>query len=302
MARKRQSGNPFPVHPLAFTLRVLKAFKANQGLLLAGAVAYYALLSLIPLLILSAIVLSHVVPEDALLQTLGQYLEFVVPGQSAALVAELRTFLLHREIVGGVLLITMIFFSALAFTVLENAMSVIFFHRVKVRRRRFVVSAVMPYVFMLFLATGLFIVTIVSGALQRMATHDVRIFGDLISLAAPSTALLYLIGVGGEILLVTAIYLVMPVGRLKLRHALIGGVTAGLLWEVTRHVLVLYYSTMSQIQLVYGSLTTAIIALLSVEIGAIVLLLGAQVIAEVERIKTEAVETPPKPMKTDAVK
>ena len=75
--------------------------------------------------------------------------------------------------------------------------------------------------------------------------------------------------------------------------------TAGLLWEVTRHVLVLYYTTMSQIQVVYGSLTTAIAALLSVEIGAIVLLLGAQVIAEYERVAHEAIDAPPKPMKTD---
>ena len=76
----------------------------------------------------------------------------------------------------------------------------------------------------------------------------------------------------------------MPVGRLSLRHALIGGVTAGLLWEVTRHVLAWYYGTMSQVRVVYGSLTTAILALLSVEIGAILLLFGAQVIAEYERI------------------
>ena len=57
--------------------------------------------------------------------------------------------------VGGVLLVTMLFFSALAFTVLENAMSVIFFHRVAIRRRHFLVSAVMPYIFILFLGFGL---------------------------------------------------------------------------------------------------------------------------------------------------
>jgi len=38
--------------PGGFALRALKGFQANQGLLLAGAVAYYTLLSLIPLLIL----------------------------------------------------------------------------------------------------------------------------------------------------------------------------------------------------------------------------------------------------------
>jgi uncharacterized BrkB/YihY/UPF0761 family membrane protein len=47
---------------------------------------------------------------------------------------------------------------------------------------------------------------------------------------------------------------------------------------------------MSQIQLVYGSLTTAIAVLLSVEIGALVLLVGAQVIAEYERISREPIE------------
>ena len=41
--------------PGAFAWSELKAFKKNQGLLLAGAVAYYALLSVVPLLILAVI-------------------------------------------------------------------------------------------------------------------------------------------------------------------------------------------------------------------------------------------------------
>lgn len=302
MARARDRTTRILKDPLTFTLQVLKAFKANQGLLLAGAVAYYALLSLIPLLILVVIVLTHVVDAERLLAALSEYLAFVVPGQSDALVAELRTFLAHREVVGGVLLVTMVFFSALAFTVLENAMSVIFFHRVKIRRRRFLVSALLPYLFILFLGTGLLIVTVVSGALKRLGTRSILWFGDVVSLEGTSTALLYLVGVGGEILLLTAIYLVMPVGRLSFRHALIGGVTAGLLWEVTRHILVIYYEKMSQISVVYGSLTTAIVALLSVEIGAIVLLLGAQVISEYERIDHQPIEVPPQPLKTEAPK
>src|SRR5450755_2187141 len=69
-------------HPGRFSLRVLKGFKANQGLLLAGAVAYYTLLSLIPLLILLLIGLSHVIDQARLLATMTEYLEFIVPGQS----------------------------------------------------------------------------------------------------------------------------------------------------------------------------------------------------------------------------
>ena len=102
-----------------FALAVIKQFRANQGFLLAGAVAYYTLLSLVPLLILVLLALSHVVDEERLLVTLRTLLEFVVPGQADALVGELHNFFTHREVVGSVLLLTMLFFSALAFTVLE---------------------------------------------------------------------------------------------------------------------------------------------------------------------------------------
>ncbi len=298
MRRALHDVGPVLAHPGLFALRVLKGFRANQGLLLAGAVAYYALLSLVPLLILIFIALSHVVDESLLLATLAQYLEFVVPGQSGALVEELRLFLANGDSIGPLLLVTMVFFSAMAFTVLENAMSVIFFHRVAVRRRRFIVSAAMPYLFIVSLTIGFLIVTIVAGSLAALATRDVVIFGQLRSLDKLSASLLYLLGVSGEILVLTAIYLVMPVGRLSLRHALIGGATAGILWEITRHAIVWYFATISQIRIVYGSLTTAIAVLLSVEIAGIVLLLGAQVIAEYERLTREPLARAPKPLKT----
>src|SRR5476649_2178486 len=91
--------------PLAFSLQVLKAFQANQGLLLAGAVAYYALLSIVPLLILMVIALSHVIDQELLLATLRRALEYVVPGEGDAVVEELSAFLDHRDLVGWVLLI-----------------------------------------------------------------------------------------------------------------------------------------------------------------------------------------------------
>ena len=210
-------------HPGAFGLRTLKGFRANQGLLLAGAVAYYALLSIVPLLILTVIALSHFVDQGALLQTLGHYLEWLVPGQSKAIVAELANFLAHRDVLGLVLLASMLFFSSLAFTVLENAIFVL-----------------------------------------------------------------------------TSVYLVMPVGRPSLQHALLGALAAALLWELSRHALVWYFTTLSQIGTVYGSLTTAIAVLLSLEVAATLLLLGAQVISEYERLAGEALDAPPKPFTTHA--
>ena len=84
-------------------------------------------------------------------------------------------------------------------------------------------------------------------------------------------------------MILTSFYLVMPVGKLSLRHALVGGITAGVLWELMRHLLVWYFSTLSFVSVIYGSLATAIVALLSLEVAGMILLLGAQVIAEYER-------------------
>jgi YihY family inner membrane protein len=288
-------------HPGRFAWRVLKGFKANQGLLLAGAVAYYALLSVVPLLILTVIALSHVIDQAELLQTLGRYLEWLMPGQSRAIVAELGNFMAHRDVIGWVLLATMLFFSSLAFTVLENAMSVIFLHRIAIRKRRYIVSVLLPYCYILSLGFGLLIVTLVAGSLQAMGEESVHFLGREWSLKGVSGLLLYLLGLVGEIFVLTSVYMVMPVGRLSLRHALLGGVTAALLWEITRHVLVWYFSTLSQVNVVYGSLTTAIVVLLSLEIAATLLLLGAQVISEYERIDQPEEPEPANPLQTEQV-
>jgi uncharacterized BrkB/YihY/UPF0761 family membrane protein len=149
-------------HPATFLVQTLKAFRANQGMLLAGAVAYYALLSIVPLLILVVIALSHLIDQRVLLDSLTHQLEWLVPGQAKAIVRELANFLAHRAVIGWVLLCTIIFFSSLAFTVLENAMSVIFVHRVAIRRRHFLISALLPYCYSLSLGMGVLLVTLVS--------------------------------------------------------------------------------------------------------------------------------------------
>src|SRR4030095_11844295 len=153
-----------------------------------------------------------------------------------AVIGELARFVENRGVMGLVLFVTMLFFSSLAFTVLENAMSVIFVHRVVIRRRHFLISAILPYCYIVALGIGLLMVTLVAGSLQAMGAESVDFIGYNWSLRGLSGVLLYFLGVAGEVLVLTSIYMVMPVGRLKWRHALFGGVTATILWETTPHV------------------------------------------------------------------
>jgi YihY family inner membrane protein len=271
------------VHPVHFAIKVLKDFRNNQGLLLSGACAYYTLLSIVPLFALLLIVLSQFIEQERLLRVIATETELIVPGYADALITQLRLFLQHWELIGVVGFVFLLFFSSMAFTALENAMSVIFFHRVRIRRRHFLMSAIIPYLFILSLGIGILLVTLVSGALQTVETETVTLFGVTWSLSGISGTVLYGIGVIGLVMMLTAFYLVMPVGRLSLRHALLGGIIAGVLWEISRHILVWYFSTLSFVNVIYGSLATVVITLVSLEIASIILLLGAQVIAEFER-------------------
>jgi membrane protein len=191
----------------------------------SGAVAYYTLLSIVPLFVLLLVALSHLVDEQRLLDTVESNLDLLIPGQAAVITGQVQSFLAHREVVGVVGLLALVFFSTTAFTILENAMALIFSHR----------------------------------------------------------ALLYALGVVGLALLLTALYMVLPVGGISFRHAWIGGVTATGLWELTRHLLVWYFAKLSMVNLIYGSLAAAIVVLLTLEAAALIVLLGAQVIAVIDR-------------------
>ena len=293
MSRPTNAWRKVMAQPGHFTLQVLKAFQKNQGLLLSGALAYYILLSVIPLFTFLLLMLSHVVDEAALLATLRRYIGLIVPGDSAAVLEQVRNILEHREIASWVVLCAMLFFSSLAFSVLESALSIIFIHRVRHKPRPLIVSLILPYVYILLLGVGFLVMTAIASLLQSMSDDQLVLLGHGWSLDKLSVVLLYLIGVAGLILVLTSIYLVMPPrGRVSTSHALIGGIAVGLLWEATRHILVWYFSTLSVVGVVYGSLATTIVGLLSLEIASIILLLGAQVIAEYERLQDGDTATP----------
>ena len=277
-------------HPGAFMWRVLKGFKRNQGLLLSGGVAYNSLLSIIPMLALILIGLSQFIEQDKLLEIIIRELELIVPGYAEKIAAEVVAFLQYRQFVGIIGIGVMLFFSSMAFSMLENAMSVIFYHRIKTHRRHFLISAIIPYIYMILMGVGIVIVTVIAGVLDAITGETLIVFGKSFGLAWASGIGLYLVGIAGLILMLTSLYLVMPVGQITIRHALLGGTTAAILWEITRHVLVWYFAKLSLVSVIYGSFATAVVVLLSIEVASIIFLLGAQVIAEFERATEELAE------------
>ena len=144
------------------------------------------------------------------------------------------------------------------------------------------------------LGAGLLLVTLITGGLEAVGQSSLHVLGQAWSLARLSRTLLHLLGMTGSALMLTALYMVLPVQRVTFRRALIGAVAATAIWEVVRHVLVWYFQKLSLVNLVYGSLATAIIVLVTLETAALILLFGAQLIAELER-RSDPAPTPREP-------
>ena len=267
-----------------FAWRVLRHFIKNRGILLAGGVGYNILLSIVPLFAVLVVLLTHLVDEQHLLGVLDVQARHLAPSHADVLLEAVRGLLDSGDVMGILGFPVLLLFSSFAFRMLEDALAIIF-HAPETPhiKRSAWVSVMLPYAFILVLGAGLMMLTLVVTLASSLNTLVLAIFERELPLAVLSEPVLNLSSFVGVFLLFSAIYKVLPVVQIALRRAVVGGFVAALLWEAVRLLLVYYFANLSFVSVVYGSLATLVIVLLSLEIGAIILLLGAQVIAELER-------------------
>lgn len=267
-----------------FLRRILSNFRRNSGLLLAGALGYNALLSMVPLIALILVVLSTVFDEQQLMTLLATQAQTVLPGRAEDLTTAFEAFLEQKEVVGTVGLGAMLVFSSLAFRMLEDAMATIF-HRDRHHDddRRWWVSAILPLGYVMVMTAVIFLLTGLMVVLDTLPRAGLMLFGHQIGGPEISIPLIKLLGFAGLVLLLTSFYWVLPVVNVKLRRAFVGGMVAAVLWEAARSILAWYFANLSLVEVIYGSLATVVVLLLGLEVAAIIVLIGAEVIAELER-------------------
>lgn len=267
---------------MRFLWRVVSAFINNQGILLAGSLAYNSLLSAIPLMSVLVMGLSYFVEQELLLATISAELVLILPSHADQITAAIAMLLSNRSLIGGVGFLVLLFFSSIAFRMLEMAIANIFHVPDHVESRSFWVSALIPYIYMVVIGLGIVVLTIMTAIIESISEQHYIFLGYDLSLESLPGILLYVSGFVGMSALFTSIYKVLPVVNTNLKRAIIGGVSAAILWEIIRRILFWYFASISLVNIIYGSLATVIVVLLGLEIGAVILLLGAQLIAELE--------------------
>lgn len=262
---------------LDFTSAVLRRFVRHRGLLLAGAIAYYLLLSAIPLTILVFVGLSQFVGREEVMRILSVQLELVLAAGAEPVLETVSGAFDAPGTLGGVGLVVMLVLSGAVFRVLEEAMRVVFEIGPETDRTRRWLAVAKPVALISVVLLGLLFLTLGASFLQAaVITPDAhRETIDRILLW-----LLYVASFFGQVLLFAAIYKILPAVKIPIHLALQGGLVAALAWEACRAALTWYFEALSLVNVVYGSFATVVVLLFGFELVAIILLLGAEVIAE----------------------
>ncbi len=285
---KRLSPRQQTRHLLRFTLRVLRRFRDHKGLLLSSAVAFNTLLSVVPLLGLVLVIMSNLTDAAVLLGIVADAVQGAVPSAAPQIMGAIEAFLDQRALASGVGAGVVIFFSALAFRTTDDALSAIF-ETQKIKAHHPIFSLALPLMIMGGVVVALVALSLLVTVVDMMPHGSVQLMGLELSLAVAYRQIIRFFGFLLLVALLAAFYRVMPEANVRTSQAAVGGLVAAVLWEGMRRTLSWYFANVSLVGVIYGSLTTVIVLLLTFEVAAIILLLGGQVIAEIVRSDDAAV-------------
>jgi YihY family inner membrane protein len=267
-----------------FARRVVLRFYRKKGLLLGSAVAFNGLLSLVPLVGLAIVILSNFTDSQTLIHVITRQLDVAVPHSSARIGPAIQEFMEARALASGVGIAVVMFFSALAFRTLDDALSAIFDSGRPHKRRHPILSLTLPLMFMGLVIGAMVALSLLVSAVEALPAHVVHLLGVVdVSLGSAAMSGIQVLSFFLIVALFASFYRIMPEAKVTWKQAFVGGLVAATLWEIMRQTLTWWFANVSLVGLIYGSLTTVIILLLTFEVGSLIVLLGGQVIAEVVR-------------------
>jgi len=264
----------------AFVLLVLRRFGRDQGLRIAAALSYTSLLALVPL---GAIAFSVLRAFPVFDTVQSQIKTMVFDNFLPASVTEVQFYL--DQFVGKTAGLTTLGIVALALSAImmlgtiETALNTIF----QVRQTRPFVSRMMMFWAVITLGPLLLGGSLSLGTyLYALGTGLGAQWGAILGLGSASGLAMVSARMVPMLMAVaafTVFYVIVPYQTVRLRHALAGGLAAGVLFGVLRWLFALYMSAFPAYQTIYGALAVVPIFLIWMYFSWAVVLIGAEIAA-----------------------
>jgi membrane protein len=266
---------------------LFQKFFADRGTHLAAMIAYFALLSLVPMLLLALALLgfAHQQSEGS---SLVHALHHIFPSTSVTsidkAVNSIRRNAAALGIIGGVVLL----WSSLSlFSVLESAFNIVYGRP----NRSFLRGKALAFVLLVSSLITL-VASLLAGSLSGYVLK--RYAGNFLGNTYVAWTLAFLVELAGLLLFLVTVYYVLTNVRLSLRDVLPGAVTAAVILAATFQVLGVYLNLVSHDLRVLQALGGPVILLFWLYVMANVIVFGAEVNWWVEQHRaSRAIATPP---------
>ena len=262
-------------------IRTGLAFDQDDGAVMSRSIAYYALFSLFPLVLVLVSFLSRVLASEEALQAVIEFTERYLPVATDLIAINFEQMVSTSGTVSILASIGLVWSASGVFTAIYRSVN-----RAWGNPKSKLFWSEKLYGIAVVIFVGLLLV--VAAAYTTVASFLARWRPGLLSwdpLATLSSTPLWqwispwlpaLISVLAFLLL----YRTIPRNPVSWRDVWLGGVLAGLIWEAARRIYGWYLSTIANYNLIYGSVGAIIGFLLWSYLSAMILLIGAEFAAQ----------------------
>ena len=260
----------------------IRNYRMNGDTNQAAAIALYAILSVIPLFILTLLVVGQTFGADPEIQEkLLDGIHQFIPSFSGELLTQFGQIEGKKELLGWAGIISLIWFSAMIFSAIETALNVIF--RAKTHRNYFLSKLLAIAMIPLGWAVGILSVGITYVA-AILSLQPLLVQGGLFFLPEMYGIFLrYLIPYLLTVLFFTVVYKVIPSEKISLISALIASAIFSALMEIAKQFFTWYIASYTRYNVIFGSLEAVVILVVWVFYVALILLFCAELISSFQR-------------------
>ncbi|MEE9914088.1 MAG: YihY family inner membrane protein [Deltaproteobacteria bacterium] len=258
-------------------------FSSNSDGNQAAAIALYAILSAIPLFILTILATgSFFSTNPGVQEDIASAVQSFHPYFSGDILQQLGHIEGKGKVLGWIGVLGLVWLSAAIFNAIESALNHIFRSE---RKRNYFISKLMAICMIptAWIVGGLSVLMSYVAAL--IAGAPLVLPGDIeISLTLPAEIVLrYLIPYAMVVILVTAVYRIIPTAGIRFSVVLAGSAVFAFLLEVAKQFFTWYLASYTRYHIIFGSLETVVIMVIWVFYIALIFLFCAEVMSSYER-------------------
>jgi len=257
-------------------VRTVQELGADDASHMAAGVAYYAVLSLFPLLLGLIAILGLFLPSETVQAELFDFFERNMPGAVDVLSENIEDVIRLRGAIGAVSIVLLLWSASAMFGALSRAINRVWdvhkdrpFH---IRKLRDLGMA---------LGTGiLFALSLgATSIVSILRNTDMPAFDVAVDVGARTLAFLI------SLAIVLVLYKFIPNTKTYWRYIWPGALLSAILFEIAKNLFVLYLDHFASYESVYGSVASVIILLVWIYFSAFILILGAELSAEYGRMR-----------------